>query len=68
MLFHTNDIMNVTNAFMLPRLQTPMFVNQAGHYGIVFLAALVGIDKEEREGASCHHLAKYKTPGALLML
>ncbi|KAB1202106.1 Nicotianamine synthase [Morella rubra] len=53
MVFHTNDIMNVTNALR--------------DYEVVFLAALVGIDKEEKVRV-INHLAKYMAPGALLML
>ena len=52
MLFHTNDIMDVTNALE--------------DYE-VFLAAFVGIDKERRF-KNVHHLAKCVASGALLML
>ena len=53
MFFHTNDIMNVTNALK--------------DYEVVFLAALVGMDKEDKVRV-IDHLAKYMAPGALLML
>ncbi|KAF3963501.1 hypothetical protein CMV_012115 [Castanea mollissima] len=53
MLFHTNDIMNVTN--------------ELKDYEVVFLAALVGMDKEDKIKV-VDHLAKYMAPGALLML
>ncbi|XP_041017179.1 nicotianamine synthase-like [Juglans microcarpa x Juglans regia] len=53
MFFHTNDIMNVTTALK--------------DYEVVFLAALVGMDKEEKVRV-IDHLAKYMAPGALLML
>lgn len=53
MSFHTTDVMSVTDAFK--------------DYDVVFLAALVGMDKEEKIGV-IEHLAKYMKPGALLML
>ena len=53
MLFHTNDIMNVTN--------------ELKEYDVVYLAALVGMDKEEKIQVIAH-LAMYMAPGALLML
>jgi nicotianamine synthase len=53
MFFHTNDIMNVTNALK--------------DYEVVFLAALVGMDKEDKVKV-IDHLAKYMAPGAFLML
>jgi|UniRef100_A0A2N9IK81 nicotianamine synthase len=53
MVFHDNDIMDVTNALK--------------DYEVVFLAALVGMDKEEKVKV-VDHLAKYMAPGALLML
>ncbi|XP_022745697.1 nicotianamine synthase-like [Durio zibethinus] len=51
--FHTSDIMDVTNALK--------------DYEVVFLAALVGMDKDEKVRI-IDHLAKYMAPGALLML
>ncbi|KAK1374048.1 Nicotianamine synthase [Heracleum sosnowskyi] len=53
MFFHTTDVMNVTSALQ--------------DYEVVFLAALVGMDKNEKVGV-IHHLAKYMAPGAILML
>lgn len=53
MFFHTDDIMNVTNTLK--------------DYEIVFLAALVGMDKQDKLRV-IDHLAKYMAPGALLML
>ncbi|KAJ7977861.1 nicotianamine synthase-like [Quillaja saponaria] len=53
MVFHTNDIMNVSHALK--------------DYDVVFLAALVGMDKEEKIRV-IDHLAKYMAPGAILML
>ncbi|XWS42328.1 hypothetical protein CRYUN_Cryun16bG0005100 [Craigia yunnanensis] len=53
MFFHTTDIMDVTNALK--------------DYEVVFLAALVGMDKDEKVRV-IDHLAKYMAPGALLML
>uniref|UniRef100_A0A5B7AR92 Nicotianamine synthase n=1 Tax=Davidia involucrata TaxID=16924 RepID=A0A5B7AR92_DAVIN len=53
MFFHTTDIMNVTN--------------ELKDYEVVFLAALVGMDKVEKVGV-IDHLAKYMAPGAILML
>ncbi|KAB1202107.1 Nicotianamine synthase [Morella rubra] len=53
MFFHTNDIMDVTTALK--------------DYEVVFLAALVGMNKEDKVRA-IDHLAKYMAPGALLML
>ncbi|XP_021282899.1 nicotianamine synthase [Herrania umbratica] len=53
MFFHTTDIMDVTNALK--------------DYDVVFLAALVGMDKDEKVRV-IDHLAKYMAPGALLML
>ncbi|KAK7840180.1 nicotianamine synthase [Quercus suber] len=53
MFFHTNDIMNETNALK--------------DYEVVFLAALVGMDKEDKV-KFVDHLARYMAPGALLML
>lgn len=51
--FHTTDIMSVTSALK--------------DFEIVFLAALVGMDKEAKVRV-VDHLAKYMAPGALLML
>ncbi|KAB2630269.1 nicotianamine synthase [Pyrus ussuriensis x Pyrus communis] len=53
MVFHTTDIMDVTTALK--------------DYEIVFLAALVGMDKMEKLKI-IDHLAKYMAPGATLML
>ncbi|XVF31466.1 hypothetical protein REPUB_Repub16aG0148400 [Reevesia pubescens] len=53
MLFHTTDIMDVTNALK--------------DYDVVFLAALVGMDKDAKVRI-IDHLAKYMAPGAVLML
>ncbi|VFR01705.1 unnamed protein product [Cuscuta campestris] len=53
MAFHTGDIMDATS--------------ELGGYGVVFLAALVGMDKEEK-GRVVDHLARHMAPGALLMV
>ncbi|CAK9141189.1 unnamed protein product [Ilex paraguariensis] len=53
MFFHTSDIFDVTSALK--------------DYDVVFLAALVGMDKEEKVRV-IDHLAKYMASGALLML
>ncbi|MBA0742546.1 hypothetical protein Gogos_015595 [Gossypium gossypioides] len=53
MFFHTTDIMDVTNGLK--------------EYDVVFLAALVGMDKGEKVRV-VEHLAKYMNPGAVLML
>ncbi|KAL4318623.1 hypothetical protein GQ457_18G006900 [Hibiscus cannabinus] len=53
MFFHTTDIMDVTNAL--------------NDYDVVFLAALVGMDKNAKVRV-IDHLAKYMAPGAILML
>lgn len=53
MVFKTTDIMDVTTNLR--------------EYDVVFLAALVGMDKEEKIKI-IDHLAKYMAPGALLML
>ncbi|XP_061361438.1 nicotianamine synthase-like [Gastrolobium bilobum] len=53
MVFHTNDILDVSNALK--------------DYDVVFLAALVGMDIDEKNKI-IDHLAKYMAPGALLML
>ncbi|MBA0859231.1 hypothetical protein Goshw_004661 [Gossypium schwendimanii] len=53
MFFHTTDIMDVTNGLK--------------EYDVVFLAALVGMDKDEKVRV-VEHLAKYMNPGAVLML
>ncbi|KAG9154845.1 hypothetical protein Leryth_019544 [Lithospermum erythrorhizon] len=53
MFFHTANIMNVTN--------------ELKDYDVVFLAALVGMNKEDKVQA-IDHLAKNMAPGALLML
>ncbi|KAF2288328.1 hypothetical protein GH714_006195 [Hevea brasiliensis] len=51
--FHTTDILNVANGLK--------------EFDVVFLAALVGMDKEEKIRV-IHHLAKHMAPGAILML
>ncbi|KAK8605119.1 hypothetical protein V6N13_082575 [Hibiscus sabdariffa] len=53
MFFHTTDIMDVTSAL--------------NDYDVVFLAALVGMDKNAKVRV-IDHLAKYMAPGAILML
>ncbi|XVE89562.1 hypothetical protein DITRI_Ditri20bG0005900 [Diplodiscus trichospermus] len=53
MFFHTTDIMDVTYDLK--------------DYDVVFLAALVGMDKDAKVRV-IDHLAKYMAPGALLML
>ncbi|KAI3978118.1 hypothetical protein MKX01_012949 [Papaver californicum] len=53
MLFHDTDIMNVTTGL--------------SDYEVVFLAALVGLNKEDKRKV-IDHLAKYMAPGSLLML
>ncbi|PIA61105.1 hypothetical protein AQUCO_00300551v1 [Aquilegia coerulea] len=53
MFFHTIDIMDVSK--------------ELKDYDVVFLAALVGMDKEEKTRV-VNHLAKYMAPGAYLML
>uniref|UniRef100_A0A7N0U2T6 Nicotianamine synthase n=1 Tax=Kalanchoe fedtschenkoi TaxID=63787 RepID=A0A7N0U2T6_KALFE len=53
MVFHTANVMSVTEAL--------------SRYEVVFLAALVGMDKEEKTRV-VNHLAKHMAPGAVLML
>ncbi|XP_057492911.1 nicotianamine synthase-like [Actinidia eriantha] len=53
MFFHTSDVMEVTS--------------ELKDYEVVFLAALVGMAKEEKKQV-IEHLAKYMAPGAILML
>ncbi|XP_031259674.1 nicotianamine synthase-like [Pistacia vera] len=53
MFFHTTDIINVSTALK--------------EFEVVFLAALVGMDKEEKLKV-IDHLGKFMAPGALLML
>lgn len=53
LFFHTADIVNVKSALK--------------DFEVVFLAALVGMDKEDKLRV-IEHLAKYMSPGALLML
>ncbi|KAG5244714.1 nicotianamine synthase [Salix suchowensis] len=53
MFFHTTDIMKVTSELQ--------------EFDVVFLAALVGMDKEEKVKV-VDHLAKQMAPGAILML
>ncbi|KAM7273114.1 hypothetical protein ACFE04_027778 [Oxalis oulophora] len=54
MIFHTKDIMKVS-------------LNELKEYDVVFLAALVGMCKEDKIKA-IEHLAKNMAPGAMLML
>lgn len=54
MFFHTKDVMDVTSS-------------ELKEYDVVFLAALVGMDKEEKVRV-IDHLAKNMAPGAILML
>lgn len=53
MLFHSTDIMEVTD--------------ELKEYDVVFLAALVGMDINDKVKV-IEHLAKYMAPGAILML
>ncbi|GAB2218667.1 hypothetical protein Droror1_Dr00001893 [Drosera rotundifolia] len=53
MAFHTNDIMNIKD--------------ELKEYDVIFLAALVGMNKEEKVQV-IDHLARYMSPGAVLML
>ncbi|XP_057961367.1 probable nicotianamine synthase 4 [Malania oleifera] len=53
MFFHTTDIMGVSEGLK--------------DYDVVFLAALVGLDMDEKL-LIINHLAKFMAPGALLML
>ncbi|KAG5525442.1 hypothetical protein RHGRI_031934 [Rhododendron griersonianum] len=53
LFFHTTDIKDVTG--------------ELKNYEVVFLAALVGMDKEEKVEVIAH-LAKHMAPGAILML
>lgn len=53
MVFHTTDIMDVTSGLK--------------EYDVVFLAALVGMDKSEKVKI-IEHLAENMNPGAILML
>ncbi|KAK1440409.1 hypothetical protein QVD17_06236 [Tagetes erecta] len=53
MVFHTADIMNVTD--------------ELKQYDVIFLAALVGMDVDDKVKV-IEHLAKYMAPGAILML
>ncbi|KAI3891305.1 hypothetical protein MKW92_051739 [Papaver armeniacum] len=53
MIFHDTDIMDVTNGL--------------SEYHVVFLAALVGMNKEEKRKV-IDHLAMHMAPGSLLML
>ncbi|KAL4352676.1 hypothetical protein GQ457_06G021680 [Hibiscus cannabinus] len=53
MSFHTTNIFDVTHALK--------------EYDVVFLAALVGMDKDEKVKV-IDHLAKHMNPGAILML
>lgn len=53
MIFHTTDIMDVTD--------------ELKDYDVIFLAALVGMDIDEKVKV-VQHLAKYMEPGSILML
>ncbi|KAI3810445.1 hypothetical protein L1987_20057 [Smallanthus sonchifolius] len=53
MVFHTADIMDVTD--------------ELKQYDVIFLAALVGMDIDEKV-IVMEHLAKYMAPGGILML
>ncbi|XP_010483074.1 PREDICTED: nicotianamine synthase 2-like [Camelina sativa] len=53
MIFHTTDVLNAKEGL--------------DQYDVVFLAALVGMDKESKVKA-IEHLEKYMAPGAVLML
>ncbi|GJZ23222.1 nicotianamine synthase, S-adenosyl-L-methionine-dependent methyltransferase [Tanacetum coccineum] len=53
MVFHTADIMDVTDDLK--------------NYDVIFLAALVGMNIEDKNKV-IQHLAKYMAPGAILML
>ncbi|XP_061344842.1 nicotianamine synthase-like [Gastrolobium bilobum] len=53
MFFHTSDIANVSNGLK--------------EYNVVFLAALVGMDQNEKTQV-INHLAKHMAPGAILLL
>jgi len=53
MIFHTTDVLNATEGL--------------DQYDVVFLAALVGMDKESKVKA-IEHLEKHMAPGAVLML
>lgn len=53
MIFHTTDIMDVTD--------------ELKEYDVIFLAALVGMDIDEKVKV-VQHLAKYMAPGSILML
>ncbi|XP_010491026.1 PREDICTED: nicotianamine synthase 1-like [Camelina sativa] len=53
MIFHTTDVLNATEGL--------------DEYDVVFLAALVGMDKESKVKA-IEHLEKHMAPGAVLML
>ncbi|KAF8118824.1 hypothetical protein N665_0002s0133 [Sinapis alba] len=53
MIFHTTDVLNATEGL--------------DQYDVVFLAALVGMDKEAKVKA-IEHLEKHMAPGATLML
>ncbi|KAK9070955.1 hypothetical protein SSX86_009523 [Deinandra increscens subsp. villosa] len=53
MIFHTSDILDVSD--------------ELKEYDVVFLAALVGMDVDEKVRV-VQHLAKYMAPGAVLMV
>nr|GFD02895.1 nicotianamine synthase, S-adenosyl-L-methionine-dependent methyltransferase [Tanacetum cinerariifolium] len=52
-VFHTGDIMDVTD--------------ELKDYDVIFLATLVGMNIDDKNKV-IQHLAKYTTPGAILML
>lgn len=53
MIFHTSDILDVTD--------------ELKEYDVIFMAALVGMDVDEKVKV-VQHLAKYMAPGSILML
>ncbi|KAL8188824.1 hypothetical protein R6Q57_029579 [Mikania cordata] len=53
MVFHTSDILDVTDELM--------------EYDVIFMAALVGMDVDEKVKV-VQHLDKYMAPGSMLML
>ncbi|XVE82255.1 hypothetical protein DITRI_Ditri15bG0133500 [Diplodiscus trichospermus] len=52
MFFHTTDVMNVSSGLK--------------EYEVIFLAALVGMDRKEKTQV-IHHLAEHMAPGAFLL-
>ncbi|KAL8234515.1 hypothetical protein R6Q59_020615 [Mikania micrantha] len=53
MVFHTSDVLDVTDELM--------------EYDVIFMAALVGMDVDEKVKV-VQHLDKYMAPGSILML